>query len=272
MKVKLLREYKIIDAHVHIFPDKIADKAVESIGSYYNIPMSGKGTIEDLLQSGSRIKVCKYLVHSTATKVEQVESINDFISETQLRYESFIGFGTLHPGLDDIDSEVERMMSLGLHGVKLHPEFQEFNVDDDEMLPLYKAVEGKLPILIHMGDENKTSSRPERLARIIKMFPNLTVIAAHFGGYQMWDDAIKCLVGKHLYFDTSSSLFTLDKGKVADIIRKHGVNKILFGTDYPMWDHAEELERFQRIDLTEEERELILWKNAAKLLNIAVNI
>ena len=263
-----MKATRIIDAHVHIFPEKIAEKAAESIGNYYGISMFANGTIKELISNGEKINVYKYIVHSTATKVEQVETINDFIAETQSNNKEFIGFGTLHPGLEDVEFEVNRIISLGLKGVKLHPDFQGFKIDDTSMIPIYRAVEGRLPVLIHMGDEKKTSSSPERLAKVIKEFPKLMVIAAHLGGYQMWEDSIKYLVGKNLYFDTSSSLAILDKEKVTNIIRRHGAEKVLFGTDYPMWSHEEELQRFYNLDLTDEERELILWKNASRLLNI----
>ena len=259
---------RIIDAHVHIFPEKIAEKATETIGNYYGIPMFAKGTVEDLIHNGNKINVYKYVVHSTATKVEQVESINNFIAETQSKDDRLIGFGTLHPELDDVEFEVNRIISMGLKGIKLHPDFQDFNIDDPCMMPVYKAIEGKLPVLIHMGDEERTSSSPERLANVIKAFPSLTVIAAHLGGYQMWGDAIKYLVGKNLYLDTSSTMAVLDKEKVRDIIRRHGAEKVLFGSDYPMWSHEEEYERFCSLDLTDEEQGLILWKNASRLLGI----
>lgn len=266
--VKKLIQRKVIDIHAHIFPEKVARKAVDSIGNYYGLPMIGKGTAEDLLQSGTVINVHRYVVHSTATRAEQAKTINDFIAKTQRETESFIGFGTLHHELDDVELEVERIISLGLKGVKLHPEFQNFIIDDDNMLDIYRAVEGKLPILMHMGDENKTSSSPAKLARILDMFPDLVVIAAHFGGYQMWDQSLECLVGRNVYFDTSSSLFMLSKENATEIIRRHGAERILFGSDYPMWSHKEEMERFLSLDLTEEEQELILWENASRLLNI----
>jgi len=263
-----MNKCRIIDMHAHIFPEKIADKAVEAIGRYYGISMFGNGTVEDLLNSGSKIDVFKYIVHSTATKGEQVKFINDFISEVQTRNRCFVGFGTLHPRLEDIDAEVDRMIKLGLKGIKLHPEFQEFCLDDDDMMPIYKSAEGKLPILVHMGDETKTSSSPKRLAKILDMFPRLTVIAAHLGGYIMWDESIEYLVGREVYFDTSSTLWRLDRKKAVEIIRAHGVSKVVFGSDYPMWSHEDEIKRFSSLDLTGEEQELILWKNAARLLKL----
>jgi predicted TIM-barrel fold metal-dependent hydrolase len=155
---------------------------------------------------------------------------------------------------------------MGLHGVKLHPEFQGFSIDDDSMLPIYKALEGKLPLLIHMGDEHKTSSTPAKLAKVMEMFPGLVVIAAHFGGYSMWEDSARYLIGKKLYMDTSSSLAFLSPERAVELIRKHGMQKMLFGSDYPMWDHEEEFERFLRLDLTEGERTSILYENAHRLL------
>jgi len=259
-------KYRVIDMHAHIFPDNIAQKAVTSIGKYYNITMYGKGTVDGLLESGSKIDVSKYIVHSSATNVEQVRPINDYVGKVQSEHSSFVGFGTLHPDLHDVESEVDRLIVLGLKGIKLHPEFQKFNIDDEAMLPVYKAIEGRLPVLIHMGDENKTSSSPVRLARILDMFPKLVAIGAHFGGYSMWDESSEYLIGRNLYMDTSSSLFMLDPKRAAMMIRKHGVQKMFFGSDYPMWDHEEELERFLKLDLTEDERKAILYDNADRLL------
>lgn len=260
------KKYKIIDVHTHIFPDKIAQKAVEAIGSYYGVKMARQGTVDDLLKNGQRIGVDYYIVHSSATQLEQVRPINDYISSVQSSDSRFIGFGSLHRSLPDINAEVESMIAAGLNGVKLHPEFQGFNIDDEEMLPVYRAIEGKLPVMIHMGDENSTASSPLRLSKIIDLFPRLVVIAAHFGGYRMWDEACEYLIGRNIYMDTSSSLYFLSPERAEEMIRKHGVEKMLFGSDYPMWDHEEELERFLRLNLSEKERKMILFENACKLL------
>lgn len=264
----MMKEFGIIDAHAHIFPDKIADKAVGSIGDYYGITMACAGTCEDLIEHGKEINVVKYIVNSTATKVEQVQPINSFIAEACKKHDCFIGLGTIHPDVEDVEVEVSRIINLGLKGIKLHPDFQDFNIDDESVMKIYRAAEGKLPILIHMGDENRTSSRPKRLAKVLDMFKGLVVIAAHLGGYSMWDESMDCLVGRDVYFDTSSSLAFVDKNKVKDIISKHGAQRILFGTDYPMWTHKEELERFNKLELDDNEKEMILYSNACKLFNI----
>ncbi len=259
-------KYEIIDMHTHIFPEKIAAKAVHSIGSYYGITMYGPGTVDGLIESGRKIGVSKYVIHSSATTVDQVKRINDYVSSVKSEHDEFIGFGTLHSGLDDIDEEVDRIIALGLKGIKLHPEFQSFVIDAEEMLPVYKAIEGRLPLLIHMGDENKDSSSPYRLSRVLDMFPRLIVIAAHLGGYRMWKESCECLIGRKIYMDTSSSLYFMNPEKAVEMIRAHGIEKVFFGTDYPMWDHEEELERFLKLDLTEAERRAILAGNAKSFL------
>lgn len=255
----------IIDTHAHIFPQKIAKKATKATGHYYNIPMHGEGTVSDLLKSGSKIGVYKFIVHSTATKAEQVKSVNDFIASVQKENDSFIGFGTLHPDFGDIKREVERIESLGLKGIKLHPDFQRFNIDDKDAMPIYEAIEDRLPLLIHMGDENRTFSHPKRLAHVLDRFSDLTVIAAHMGGYKMWDESMEYLVGRDVYFDTSSTLMFLDSSRALEMIRAHGAKKVLFGVDYPMWSHEKELERLYGLGLSSDELELILWENAHKL-------
>lgn len=265
----LNKKYKIFDVHNHIFPDNIAEKAVENIGRYYNRNMYESGTVDALLKSGRQIGVDRYLVHSSATHSDQVKAINNYIADVVKSHSNMIGFGTLHFSFEDIDAEVERIVSLGLRGIKLHPEFQHFVIDEPSMMAVYKAIAGELPLLIHMGDQNQDSSSPIRLARILDKFPDLIVIAAHFGGYRMWEDSRKYLIGRNVLMDTSSSLAFLEPAEAVDMIRSHGVDKFMFGSDYPMWRHSDELDRFLRLELSEDEREAILYNNAAKLFGEA---
>lgn len=261
--------YEICDAHTHIFPKKISEKAVSSIGDFYSLPMSCKNGISDeLINCGSRIGVKHYLVCSTATVPHQVESINDFIMNECKIHSEFVGFGTLHPDYDNIEKEVDRIISGGLKGVKIHPDFQEFYIDDDKAEKIYKAVEGRLPILIHMGDPRYDYSRPKRLESVMKAFPKLDVFAAHLGGYERWNEAVDCLFGKNIYFDTSSSLEFLSPDYAKDIIRGFGSDNIFFGTDFPMWDHFGEIQRFMRLNLNDDENKKILGGNFIKYFDL----
>lgn len=257
-----LHNYRIIDAHAHIFPQKIADKAVASIGNFYGIEMDyNSGISEVLLESGQTINVEKYLVCSTATKPEQVLPINDFVYEECQKHQEFIGFATLHPDMEGLEQEVERILQRGFHGIKLHPDFQQFHIDDEKALEIYRLVEGKLAILFHTGDERYEYSKPTRLARVCDKFPDLRCIAAHFGGYKCWDEAYAVYDSKNIFMDTSSSLFTMSREQALEFIDKFGVSQFFFGTDFPMWRHKEELERFLSLGLDEQSNREILYHN-----------
>lgn len=259
----------IIDFHAHIYPAKIAEKASDTIGQFYNINMKYKGSPESLLESGRQIGVDRYIVHSTATAPHQVESINNYIIGEVAAHPEFIGFGTIHPAYENYENELIRIYSAGLMGIKLHPDFQKFPIDLREMDDIYEVIAGlKMPILVHAGDFRYDYSGPKRIANVLEKHPTLKVVAAHFGGYTQWEDSEKYLVGKNVWFDTSSSLWKLTPEVAMRMIHNHGVEKMLFGVDYPMWDHQEELERFNKLPLTEEEREAILYKNAVDLLGL----
>ena len=259
------KTYRIIDAHTHIFPHKIAAKAANSIGEFYNVPMSSEGSVERLLESGAQIGTERYLVCSTATRPEQVQSINDFVAAECDAHPEFFGLGTLHPHFGENLAEIERILSLGLHGIKFHPDFQTFDIDDPAMMPVYEALEGRLPILFHMGDDRYDYSAPARLVKVAKAFPRLQLQAAHFGGYRRWQEADVYEDCPNIFFDTSSALFMLSPHEAAKLIRKFGHQRFLFGTDFPMWDHREELERFMTIPLTEAEREDIFANNFERI-------
>ena len=264
-----LSEYRtkgIINMHTHIFPDKIEEKAVAAIGSFYGIPMQNKGTSEHLIADGRKIGVERYLVCSTATTAHQVESIDNFIAREAACHPEFIPFGSIHPDYENIAGEIDRMVGLGFKGIKLHPDFQKFNIDDECAFPIYEAAEGRLPILFHTGDNRYDFSNPARLNRVLERFPKLIAIAAHLGGYQAWDAAQINYGHPRVYIDTSSSLMFVPPERAAEIIRRHGIEHVFFGTDSPMWDHEGELARFNALPLTEAERSMILRENALNFL------
>lgn len=268
-EVRLELDGRIVDVHVHIFPEKIAAKAVAATGNYYGIGMSRGGTVAEAREGLKNAGIARAVVHSTATRPDQVEAVNDFIADACAKYADFVGFGTLHPYMEGLEREVERIRALGLKGVKVHADFQNFKIDELRVRHMYRAL-GDLPLLMHMGDAKTENTTPERLANLIEMFPSLTVIGAHFGGYSVWDRAAKVLKGSGIYVDTSSSLMFISPGKTRELIDVFGADRCLFGSDFPMWDQAEELERFDRIPLSPDEREKILWKNANCLLGLGL--
>ena len=255
---------KIVDFHAHAFDEKIAEKATENLHTYYGIKPVSDGRFRYLIDSAKENHVDKLVVCATATKPSQVQMINAYVSK--LVSDRIVGFGTLHCDYDEIDAEIENIQKLGLSGVKFHPIFQGFKVDDDKAMQMYEKIGSRLPILIHMGDKNVSDTTPERLANVMRELPQVTFVAAHLGGYGEWESAKKHLVGKNVYFDTSSSVRFLPPEEAAAIIRAHGADKILFGTDYPLSNHQFEFECLKKLNLTNDEYEKIYWKNAYKLL------
>lgn len=258
---------EIFDAHVHIYPHKIADKAVEGIGNFYNLATRGNGISEGILENGKKENVTRYLVHSVATVPKQTTSINDFLAQECEKHSEFTGFGAIHPDMDKPLEEIERIEKLGLKGIKIHPDIQKFNMDDPKIMEIYDFIAGKLPILIHCGDYRYDYSHPRRLARVLDNFPNLTVIGAHFGGWSIFDLAVEYLKDRNCYLDTSSSIKFLGLKRAKELIRIYGADRIVFGTDFPMWSTKDELEYFYNMGLRDDELELILYKNAASLFD-----
>lgn len=263
-------KYKIIDAHCHIYPDKIARKAALSTGKFYDIDMCLDGKISTLSEYGTKAGIDHFIVQSVATAPSQVSSINRFIatsvSESNGR---FTGLGTLHPDSADLKADVDEILNLGLKGVKLHPDIQQFKIDDYRMLKIYELCEGRLPILMHTGDSRFDFSNPNRMEPILEIYTDLTVIGAHFGGWSVWNEATEKLSKyKNFYVDCSSSLYNMTPQNAKALIMAYGSDRVLFGTDYPMWKPDEEIQRFLKIDLTEKERQDIFYNNAARLFKI----
>ncbi len=278
----MYRPEKIYNMHCHIFPGKIADKAVGAIGEFYGVQMARRGLSDALIADGTAfaeadgapLGVTRYLVCSTATVGKQVRAINEFIAAETAAHPEFVGFGSLHPDVPDIRAEIDRMLELGLRGIKLHPDFQKFDIDDPALYPMYDYAQGKLPFLFHTGDDRTTFSKPYRLLNVLERFPKMVAIGAHLGGYACWDE-LDCRVNgvgylghPRLYMDTSSTLWAMPPERAVEIIRAHGVERVFFGTDFPMWDHRGEWERFLAMPLTDRERDAILWQNAERFLGI----
>lgn len=257
----------IFDIHTHAYPEKVAGKAVAFLNHYYGVQCQGDGTIEGLKCSAREAGVSGLLVHAVATRPDQVENVNTWIGHEIGG--NIYGFGTIHPGYANCEKEIARIKSLGLKGIKLHPDFQQYYADSPEMDKIYEIAESAgLPVLIHTGDKNTDYSSPWRVANIKKRFPRLTIVAAHLGGYSEWDEAVKYLIGRDVYIDTSSSIWALGPERARKIIRAHDIDKILFGTDYPLVKQAGEIERFESLGLSEEEKDKIYWENAQRLLKI----
>lgn len=259
------------DTHAHIYPGKIAEKATASVGNFYHVDMRNVGLPHVLAERGIAAGTDVFLVCSVATKVAQVRSINEFIEKKCSEYPKFIGLAAWHQDVEDIEAELDDIEARGLKGIKLHPDFQEFYIDDPKMLPFYQEANRRgLPVLFHTGDSRTDFSSPRRLLHVIEKIPDFTCIAAHLGGYTEWEDARKELRGTNVYVDTSSSLFALNREQARHSIAHFGADRTMFGTDFPMWDPIEEIRRFFDLQLSEELNRKILYENFARLFHVGL--
>ncbi len=260
-----------IDAHCHIYPEKIAARAVNGTDTFYGLHSVYGGTVGNLIEKGTEAGIDHFIVQSVATSPKQVKSINEFVSKSVNESNGkFTGLGTLHPESTDIKGDIEHLLELGLKGVKLHPDIQAFKIDDYRCLKIYELCEEKgLPILMHTGDSRYDYSNPNRMLPILKIYDSLTVIGAHMGGWSVWDDAVEKLSGNpNFYVDCSSTFAFLEPLKIKELIRNYGADRVLFGTDYPMWDYKKEISTFLSLGLDENEIMCILSINAKKLFNL----
>lgn len=261
--------YPAADAHAHIYPEKIAEKVTANVGSFYNISMDEIGLPQVLQEKGSAAGIDRFLVCSVATKIEQVESINRFIAQSCRQFPSFVGLGAWHPEVTDVPGTLDKIQALGLRGIKLHPDFQRFHLDDECMIEVYAECNRRgLPILFHMGDDRMDFSSPRRMAKVLEKLPDLLCIAAHLGGYTEWLDARTLLHGTNVYVDTSSTLFVIRAEEARRNIEHFGTDKTMFGTDFPMWTPKEELKRFFSMGYGEEDNRKMLYDNFAKLFSL----
>lgn len=262
-----------IDIHTHAFHPKIAHKAVDHLNSFYSITCSGDGTIANLLEREQQAGLEKCVVLCAATAPAQVIPANNYAISLQREHpEQVIAFGTVHPAYDNWEKELVRLKAAGIRGIKLHPDFQSFWLDDPRLLPIFEAAQRDFVFEIHIGDKttpDKNPSCPYKLASILRQFPGIRVIAAHFGGYRMWSHALEVFSGnnfENLWFDTSSTTPFASPELAHKLLNTFPRERILFGTDWPLYDPVEELQRLQSLGgLSDSEMEVIM-SNASALL------
>ena len=273
---------KIFDIHTHTYPEKIAGRATESLGHFYDFTVEGEGTYAHLESQAKANHIRGYLLFSVATNAHQVPKVNDSIAAlaeySRSRGFLTVGFAGMHQDYPDFAGEMDRAEGLGLRGVKLHPDIQEVDADDPRLFPLYEILAAKhMPLYLHVGDNRQRYrySHASKVVRILENFPTLTVAAAHLGGYMAWDDALTWFAAnrnkpwyEHLWFDTSSSLWAMTPERARHMIDSLGADHIMFGTDYPVKNIAGEIARFDALDLPSPVREDILWNNAVRFLHL----
>ncbi len=262
----------IVDFHAHCFPDALALRAMPKMQAAAGITAALNGTLDDLRRSMQKAGIAWAVLQPIATKPGQEKNINQWAADSQR--DGILSFGTVHPDSPGFKEEIRRIKDLGLAGVKFHPDYQGFHVDEPRMFPVYEAVcRAELPILLHAGVDiafpPPCHCPPARLARVVDLFPEGRWIAAHMGGFRLWEQVEAHLLGKPLYLDTSFSHGELGAERMLSLIRAHGVERVLFGSDSPWADQAQAVAQMERLGLLPEEWRGVMGGNAARLLGLA---
>lgn len=263
----------VIDFHTHAFPDAIAERAISGLlkASGNRFPPCSDGTLGGLKNNMDRFGVDVSVVQPVITKASQLKTLNEWAKGIEC--DRIISFGGIYPHTEDYKADIDFVVSLGLKGLKFHPEYQDFVLDDKKMLPIYDyALSKGLMLLFHAGFDPAFPppfrSNPKMFSNVLEQLKGGTIIAAHLGGAQQWDEVITELCGKNIYLDTSMGFKYYSKEQFLKVVELHGADKILFGSDSP-WSRAdEEIDIFKKLPLSDIQKDKILYLNAKSLLGI----
>ena len=281
----------IIDAHTHTFPPTIADKVVSSLQAKAQSMAYTAGTDAALQASMKKAGINTSVLLPVMTNPAQVPKLNDLAlkKNEQSASTGIISLGGMHPDYENYAQELTRIAARGITGIKLHPAYQNTDLDDIRFLRIIeKAAQLGLAIVIHAGWDigimhHNFASVAQIEAVIDAVHPDKFVLA-HMGGWKDWDTVEAELCGEDVYFDTSFSCGSyvppadtfvpetkrrmLDKAQFLRIITKHGSEKILFGSDSPWSEQAASIQQIQSSGLNETCLEKIFHRNAETVFSL----
>lgn len=260
----------IIDTHTHTFPQTIARRAISHLETLSGCQAIGSGLEGDLLQSMEQAGIDLSIIAPIATS-PRAHSIN--LKSAGQKNPKLLFLGAIHPQTENREEEICFLKEAGFKGIKMHPDFQDFRVDDEKVFPIYEAMEQNgLFLLLHAGEDvsfrGSRKGSPEKIARILTIFPRLKIIAAHMGGYDSWEEALTHLTGyDNLWLDTAFCAGTLSPDRFETLIKEFHFQKILLGSDWPWMEQRKSVEAIQSLSLSDVEKTAILGENMQKLLN-----
>ncbi|MCK9479655.1 MAG: amidohydrolase family protein [Firmicutes bacterium] len=266
----------VIDFHTHVFPSTMAAKTLDKLSAGAGITPYTNGTVEGLKCSMKKAGIDFSVTLPVATRPGQARTIADYAVQVTGK-DGIISFGSIHPASDNWRAELNYIAKAGLKGVKLHPDYQRFFIDDKKIFPIVEhAASLGLMVLFHSGIDiglaDPVHCRPKAARKLIDSMRGAKLIFAHTGGYGCWDEVEDYLVGADIYFDISFTFKRLTDERLMRIIRAHGVNKCLFGTDSPWGSQQHDILYMKSMDFTKDELDAIMYNNAAQLLGIGKTI
>ncbi len=261
----------MIDFHLHAFPDAIAERAIAKLSQVAKLQPQTDGTVKGLLDYMQHYGITQGAIMPVATKPEQQQGINLWARDVQAANAELVCFGSAYPGAADCYNEIKHIRDLGLKGVKLHPDYQNFFFNDPQHFAFYeKVIEEGLPLMIHAGNDpfspQVVHATPRMIREVADRYPELTMIAAHMGGCRMPDEAEEALIGTNVYIDISMSVEYTPPEQMKRMIANHGADKVLFASDVPWGNAGRNIEALNTYELTDEQKQLIFEGNARRLI------
>lgn len=260
----------IIDCHMHVWPDHIADAMQSQRPS--GMPLRYNGKVSGLLQTMDEAGIDMGLALGVGIKASVVARTNEFIGTVPR--DRLVPMGTVHPDLP-VEENLRYLKDNGIIGVKLHPLFQDLSFEDPRVHEILAALsEEGMPVVAHVGAGGDEAANrrgaPDLLRQIADSMPRLKLIACHYGGYHRLDEAEDHVVGSSVILETSwpPTMAELDRDRIVALVRRHGTDRVVFGSDWPMADPGAEIASIRDLGLTPEEESGILGNNLANLLDI----
>ncbi len=262
----------VIDCHTHVWPDTIAARALGP--AVPDLPRHGDGRVATLLESMTEAGVDRSVCLGVADGPTRVAGTNRFAAS--LDAGRLIGFGSIHPDCNP-DELVGSLRAAGLKGVKIHPLFQHYSLDDPRLGAILEAIGDEFIAIVHFGPAGGTPvaehsfCSPDKVAYLVRQFPRLKLVACHFGGFRMLTEAEELVIGLSVYLDTAwpPSLATLDRERIRRLIQRHGPDRVVFGSDWPVASQAAEIAAVEALGLGATDTEAVLGGNMARLLGVA---
>ena len=280
-----------IDMHTHIFPDEISAAVIEKLSRVSHTPAFTDGSLNGLKKSMDAAQINLSVILPVATNPRQVEKINSSSAALNEKFfgEGIFSFGCIHPDSSNYRAELSRVKNFGLKGIKLHPVYQDTNLDDVKFLRILdRAAELDLIVVTHAGLDigfpGVVRCSPQMIRRVVEDVGEFKFVAAHMGGWKNWAQVLELLADKKIFIDTAfstgkiipredfpweeSALKLLDAAHFMTFVKTFGAEKILFGTDSPWTEQKNSLEFIKNLPLPAVDKNKILGLNAQKLLGL----
>jgi predicted TIM-barrel fold metal-dependent hydrolase len=283
----------IIDSHAHLFSSKIIANVSARAGLVKELDLDigsapGRCTPDALRREIAMASVSACLVLPTAS-AKDVARVNASFRHLERNNEFLVSAGTLHPHYPENRAVLEQLEQQGTKAIKLCSFSQGFGLEEEATIKLFELIRefntrGERSFFVvldtfykadtYFDSPSEHITTPARLGRLVAGFPEIDFVAAHMGGLAApFEETCEHLVpSENLYLETSNAAHTLMQEEFVRLLKRHGSGHILFGTDWPWFSHADEIDRIGGLleiaGFRGEDRERVFSKNIARLLAV----